>query len=299
VVNYAQNHQNIELLRQSKEEMARRRYQAATGKKGEAYTDLKGNASGYLREEDIKRKITTYIDNNRYIDLRLEKVELTLDALMNLTRKFQEFLVSCRGTMIPPAGQFMASSFLSQVVDQLNAQDLDKRYIFAGARTNMAPINLELMTTSANSNIVDTSYYTGDNTILQTALDDSMKINYGVLASHPAFESLIRSMRMAGTLNYSLSMDSAAYEAVLTAAQSSMSGLTSLFVQLGENRRLITQANQFHQDNLQAVEASIGKKIEVDPAEAIDQIAQLTRQINSAYYGMNQLNNLSLLNFLK
>lgn len=298
VIPAAQNQQNIETLRKTKSELARCRYQVSTGKKGETYADLKEQTASFLREKHVQQKIELYIKNNTSVDIRLEKMELTIGTLMDVAKRFQEFLVSCRGTMVPPGAKYMAANILGQTIDQINSQDMDGRYIFAGTRTNIAPVDLSTMTTSPSSNSIDTSYYTGDSTILKTNLDSSEPLSYGVLASDPAFESLIRSLRIANDLNYA-SMDLTAYGAALNAVQSSLRSLETLFAQIGENRARIIQVNKMHQDTLQLVNATLEEKIGVDQAEVLTQISRLNDQINSSYYAINQLNNLSFLRFMK
>jgi flagellar hook-associated protein 3 FlgL len=93
-----------------------------------------------------------------------------------------------------------AQSIMSTLLTQVN-QQVGGNYLFAGANTSVAPVNLATYPTlNASTNAYDpstqdTGYYTGDNSIQSVQVNLQQTVSYGVLASNPAMEEAIRAVQ--------------------------------------------------------------------------------------------------------
>jgi flagellar hook-associated protein 3 FlgL len=86
-----------------------------------------------------------------------------------------------------------------QLLSQVNAQ-IGGRYLFAGSNINTPPASLTNYPTLQSTppyydpTQPDTSYYTGDNSILSVRVSLQQTLSYGVTANNPAFEEAMRSV---------------------------------------------------------------------------------------------------------
>jgi flagellar hook-associated protein 3 FlgL len=178
------------------------------------------------------------------------------------------------------------------------------RFLFAGSLTSTKPVaDADYSTAPTYSGTFTTVaepsfYYQGNDTKLSARLNEGLDVQYGVTANDPAFEKLIRAVRI---------------------VRSTATNDPDIIAKFSEAARLLNDA----QDGLKSVELNIGTKIEqsgrteqtlkttkaflegtisdFESADTFTAVAELTQDqtmLEASYNVLVRLSNLSLNNFL-
>lgn len=193
--------------------------QVNTEQKSQTYAGL-GNTSFRLVNLETQRdEAEHYIDTNTTLELRLNMMQTSLEALSETVQQFRSKLEIFAQNNADNATnedavddiQRWAFQAMQDMQDYLNTR-VDGQYIFAGGKTQTEPVDLNLTTLTAfqttytgnppndypdtRAEQIDptTGYYRGDDQKLTYRVDTDREIEMGVNATDPAFEKAIRAM---------------------------------------------------------------------------------------------------------
>lgn len=193
--------------------------QVNTEQKSQTYAGL-GNTSFRLVNLETQRdEAEHYIDTNTTLELRLDMMQTSVEALGETVRQFRNKLEifaqnNANGATTEEAVddiQRWAFRAMQDMQDYLNTR-VDGQYIFAGGKTQTQPVDLNLTTLedfqttytgTAPASYPDTraahidpttGYYDGDDQKLSYRVDSDREIEMGINATDPAFEKAIRAL---------------------------------------------------------------------------------------------------------
>lgn len=207
--------------------------QVNTEMKSQTYAGLGNTSFRLVNMETQRTEAEHYVDANIAIELRLNMMQSSMDAMKQTVQDFRSRLITYQqnNSGVPDQEatddiQRWAWDAMEQMKDYLNT-DVDGQYLYAGSKTQTKPVTLEAggntftsleefqaYYTGADPAGTDpympagvatdnfypytrdshVSYYHGDNEELTYRVDSDREIQMGVTAIDPAFEKAMRAM---------------------------------------------------------------------------------------------------------
>lgn len=142
----------------------------STGKESRDYKGIAFDSRTLINVESLRETALSFIDNTETADRRLTQMENATAQLFDLATELRTLLVSATSSGNSPdlVLQQQATEMLEQAVALLNT-DLNGRFLFAGTRTDTAPVDLNAWL-NPTTPLVDSLEYTGAATTSGTGL---------------------------------------------------------------------------------------------------------------------------------
>lgn len=285
-------------MAQLQQRMAKTNIQITTGKNAQMFKDIAGDTQRLLSLETQHARTSQYLKNAEMVNGRLDVMETNASQLMDIASSFRSKLSQAVSNENGGTTNIddEARAMLDQVASLLNATH-NGRYLFSGARTDTAPVDLTDpdFTVPTVPSAADTDYYQGDDTTLSVQADVSNSIDYGVTADDPAIEKLIRSLHLAAT---GTSDDFPRLEEALSVVGEAIEEIPSVVTRIGNAQQSLDSAIKAHDDALLYTEEAIGKIENVDLTKAITQVSQDQSTLEASFAVLAQVSRVSLMDFL-
>ncbi|PTW59327.1 flagellar hook-associated protein 3 FlgL [Breoghania corrubedonensis] len=284
---------NYALTTQAK--LAEKQTQEASGLISSDYGGLGSDAGKLVDLEVSKARAESYSSAAEQATNRVEVMYSATGSIVDaLTQARTEISAASVDTSDIDTLQDLASSMLEEVESLLNTQ-YEGRYLFAGGNTQETPVDLDSYTGGTDLDTADTSYYTGDDTIISVQVGSERTVSYGVTADNDAFEKTIRALSYIANADSLNSDDLEAISDMLVDAQDAV-----IAIQSGLSLSAASLENaQSEQDDLVALtESSVEDIRSADLATVAVEVAQYETQLEASYAAVGKLTSLSLLDYL-
>lgn len=276
--------------------------QVSTGKIGLDYAALGRDSQRLVSLEGERVRADAFVDRNRVVDLRLQKMETVVAQITEAASEAKSVLVSAghhyNAAELDLDGQMQG--LLETVAGLLNSEH-NGRSLFAGGRTDTAPVDLSALPADGEflADTADTFYYEGDDQVLRHRASDTLSVDYGVTASESGFETLIRGLKIAQTVDNS-DPDGARQrvDRALELINQAIDELPDVRGRIGGSRAVLEEETVRMEDFRLALDESIGDLENVDLAEAISRLSEHEAQMQAALAALAQLRQVTLTNFL-
>ena len=191
------------------------------------------------------------------------------------------------------------------IVDLLNTRD-DSRYLFAGGRIDVEPVQLDNGTYAAPSPppfpaAADTSWFEGDSLVQEIRVDTNVSISYGVTANSAGFEKIIRALDTLANLTFSDPVSAAELQ-VLDDAQSllntAVDEVKTVENELALNFKRLSDTRERQDSFINFAKNVIGDIENINTAEVISDLNAAEVQLQASYTTLSRVQRLSLANFL-
>jgi flagellar hook-associated protein 3 FlgL len=268
---------------------------------GQVSSDFAGYGSSTQQILNLQVSVSrsqSYIDAATKAGSTIEVMYSTVNSVADLLTELRTLLTSASNTASTDATSVTQSAqdMLEQMAALLNTQ-YSGSYLFGGARTNAAPVDIASGTYAAatSPSAADTSYYQGDQEIASVRVSDSSTVSYGVTAGNTAFEQALRAMNLVAsnsplstdTLNEALELVISAVDAV-GVVQSGISNASS-----------IERASTF-QTEYQSFAETLGSSVtSVDVAAVTAQLSTYQAQLTASYAAIAKVQSLNLASYLR
>lgn len=289
--------------------------QISSGYKADRYKDLDGEAQRLLQLRNQATRFTTYRDNIRAVNPRLDQMEAGASALLETSSKLRSFLLNVTngGTYNSIDVKIQAQQYLNDALAQMNKQH-DGKYVFAGSESNTAPVDVTNYTAApynaapytppdftdpVNSlTAPNTVYYEGDTLKAQVRISDNEVVDYGLTADDPAFGQLLLALRAiindpptGVTLEQQL-------DNALNASIKAVEGFSNMLYKIGVTGETLDDKEAELSDVIDKAAMSIADISATDIAAAMTQLTSVQTQLEATFMTVSRINNLSLLNYL-
>lgn len=271
--------------------------QQASGLVAASYGELGARASTLISLEASATRLQTWSDTTQIANDRVQAMYSAVgdmvDQLTSLRTTLSAALSSDGSdTDLEAAGQ----SMLNDLANLINLRQ-DGRYLFAGSRTDTAPVNVSALTAPTTPSTADTAYYQGDSATVSVRISEQQIIPYGVAADGAAFEKALRAANILANMTTAPADDAAVSEAYDLATEA-MDGL--LAVQSGlsvTSSRLETAQNR--QDGALSLLENMTSGIKsVDTAALAVKLSQYETQLQASYSVLGKIGGLTLTQYL-
>lgn len=271
--------------------------QLSTGLKTLDYKDISRETQRLLALESTKEKLLSYSDNGVQVLNLVNTAYGTFGSMDGIANTMLTGLTAALGgnSVDPAVTTSQAQIALNEITALLNIKVAD-RHLFAGTDIDTSPVDLTdpawpIQTTpSTPSN----AYYQGNTTRTSVQLSETLTIQYGVLASDPPFEQILRALN----LIINNPGDKPAYGEALDLIKAGIGGLADIRGQLSANAKTIEDQNVRNEEDIANLSEIIGTLKQVDIPAATVQLKSIETQLQASYSASVTLLRLSLVNFL-
>lgn len=278
--------------------MADEQVQESSGLKSE---DFGGYGAGAGRVINLQVSVTraqSYIDASKLADNKVQVMYSAVGSVTDIITQLRTQLsAATTGSSTATASVVnYAQQALSQVAGVLNTQ-YDGEYVFSGARTDTAPVDLTSYATGPSSlTTADTSYYKGDSEAASVRVSDSQTISYGVTADNAAFEQVMRLLKFVGS---STSLSSSDVSQALDLASSALDATSTVQAKLSTAASQIEAASTNQSDYQNFAQTLSSDLTSVDVAAVTAQISTYQAQLTASYSAISKIQGLNLANYLR
>lgn len=268
---------------------------AASGKKAQAFPEIATDAGLLLRTKEQRALNQTYLRQNEQVGDRIAAMDGALSGLADIAERMRTLVVqrldAATGSSVPLDRE--AEAMLAEAASRLN-QKLDGRHLFAGSRTDTAPVVLpDPPPTTADP----TSYYQGDAVTLAVRADQGVEIDYGVTAAEPALAGLLAAIGKSGAAH--TTNDRGGLESALTMLRDAVAGVADLRGGLGAAGSRLEAITEGQRGAAVYLDEVVGRIEDVDIAEALTRVTRDRAGLEAAYLTTSRLSQLSLADFLR
>jgi len=298
VATFGTSEQMIAAALRTQSTMANAQIQEASGV---VSSDFGGYGSSTQQILNLQVSVTrsqSYIDAATQADSKIQVMYSTVNSVADLITQFRSLLTSATNAASTDSTSVTQSAqdMLQQMASLLNTQ-YDGGYLFGGARTGQAPVDISSSTYAAatSPSSADISYYQGDHELASVRVSDSRTVSYGVAADNTAFEQALRALNLVAnnsslstsTLNEALDLATNAVDAV-GVVQSRISNTSSS----------IEKASAY-QTEYQSFANTLGSDLtSVDVAAVTAQLSTYQAQLTASYAAIAKVQSLNLASYL-
>jgi flagellar hook-associated protein 3 FlgL len=294
-----QNQNTLRGLRQSEADLALSTYQISSGNKARTLADVPTDANRILTLREVQARNVVYTSGMTSASNSLKATEAALqsmtdlleDAAQTATLGRNENSAATRASLAPKA-KSLADTFYNVLNTQFQG-----RYLFSGQNGLERPVNGVAAPATFPGSPLPTAWYTGDSSLPAVVTGPGTTQTYGVTGDDPALVKMkagLEALWNGLQTNNLTDIDNAI--TVLKEARTDVSsalgrvgGELNTFTLLGERS---TQQREFLTEQLNDLE-------KVDVAEAITTFSQQQATLEASMSIIAQINQLSLLNFLR
>lgn len=278
--------------------MANQQIQEASGQVSSDFSGYGSSTQQILNLQVSVSRSQSYIDSATQADNKIQVMYSTVNSVADLLTQFRTLLTAASNSAStdPTSVTQSAQDMLEQMAALLNTQ-YSGSYLFGGARTTSAPVDIGSVTFAAatSPSTADTSYYQGDDEAASVRVSDSQTVSYGVTADNTAFEQALRAMNLVAnnsplstdTLNEALDLAASAVDAV-GVVQSKISNASSS-----------VERASAAQSDYQSFAQTLGSDLtSVDVAAVTAQLSTYQAQLTASYAAIAKVQSLNLASYL-
>jgi flagellar hook-associated protein 3 FlgL len=189
-----------------------------------------------------------------------------------------------------------AKQMLEQMGSLMNTQ-YDGQYVFAGGKTDTAPVDLTSFSSGAGSTTTaDSSYYKGDDEIASVRVAADQTVSYGVTADNSAFEEVMRVLKFVAN---STSLSSSDITSALDLAGTALDDTAAVQAKLSSAASSIETASARQTDYKSYAETLSNDLTSVDVAAVTAQLSTYQSQLTASYSALGKILSLNLSSYLK
>lgn len=278
--------------------------QASTGYKTTRYSGIAAQSRQLVSLEANLSRMAQFKTNNEALLLRLGTMEQSSTKVFDIASQLKTTLTNAlnsqNATELPLAQE--AQDKLQEVARQLNVKVGD-RYLFGGSRIDAAPVDLAdpdfLAPPTSYPSAADTSYYQGDDVRLSAQAADDYVVSYGATADEPAFEKVIRALKLVATVTTTPTIDRDRLNDALRLANEAIQEIPDITSRLGTAQNAIASANEDHDDLTTYLEKAVTDITAVDIPQVMTRMTADQTLLEASYMTISTLGRLSLTNYLR
>jgi flagellar hook-associated protein 3 FlgL len=189
-----------------------------------------------------------------------------------------------------------AQQMLEQMGSLMNTQ-YDGQYVFAGGKTNTAPVDLTSFSSGTGSTTTaDSGYYNGDDEIASVRVAADETVSYGVTADNSAFEEVMRVLKFVAN---STTLSSSDITSALDLASTALDDTAAVQAKLSGAASSIETASARQTDYKSYAETLSNDLTSVDVAAVTAQLSTYQTQLTASYSALGKILSLNLSSYLK
>lgn len=273
--------------------------QEASGLVGQTYGDL-GSQAGYVL--DLRGEIgqsRVWADNATSAGDKVQAMYSAVGDMVDVMTSLRSVVSSAISSGDVSTLNTEASAVLAQLAELMNTEE-GGSYLFAGSRTDTAPVDVGTAAYAASTawSTASTSYYTGNDLLASVEVGTGRTITYGVSADNSAFEEALRVANVAASYTGSGTAATTLLQNVYDIATSAISALGDVQGTLSVDASQFTQIQEHQTSYLSLVETMVDDTQSVDTAAVAEQVSNYQAQLEASYSALAAITKVHLTNYL-
>jgi flagellar hook-associated protein 3 FlgL len=293
--------QTLSNLRDTQNRIDTLTVQAGTGFVSTRYSGVAANSRQLINLESSLSRMTQYKTNNQSVQLRLQTMEQSTTKLLDVASSLKTFLTNALNNT--NAGDMAlketTDNMLAEASRQLNVK-LGDRYLFSGSRIDTPPVDLASFGTPANTypSAADTSYYDGDAVRMTTQAAENYDVSYGATADEPAFEKLMRALKLTNTVTTD-PLDRDRLNNALDLVNQAIQEIPDVTSRIGSAQNVLDKVTTDNDDLKVYLKQSVTDITGVDVPEVMTRLTQDQTLLQASYMTISSLSQLNLASYLR
>lgn len=285
--------------------------QIGSGEKSDTYQGLRSASGVLITARSRQASLEQLVENNIQTKGKLDLTEAVVREISEIAKELKAQFIEAEGAFDSRTLVLDADSAITRVVALLNTRDHNGNFLFAGSRTDTAPVTM----TAIAGPPAYTLTFNNDTVVRQANIDENLTIDVGVLAATDpvtptgSFQQLLEILNFFAGGFYPPPFGAEALPPpapptatpalIIPLIDQALSTVTGLNADLGIKQRLVDDANERLELELSLSEEFIAGIKDVDMAEVFTKVTQQQIALEASFVVTGQLANLSLVNFLR
>jgi len=278
--------------------MANLQTQEASGLKSEYLAGFGADTQHVVNLQVSVTRAQSYIDAATLADSKTQVMYSAIGQVSDVVSQLRKALsaASAGSSTAIASAISSAQQLLQQTAGILNTQ-YDGQYVFGGARTSTAAVDVSTFGSGAGSlTTTDTSYYRGDHELASVRVSDGQSVTYGVTADNPAFEEVMRVLKFVAN---SSTLSGTDITAALKLADQTVDDVATVQAKLSDAASRIGSAKSQQSDFKSYAESLNTDLTSVDVAAVTAQLSTYQAQLPASYTAISKIQSLNLASYLR
>ena len=306
VTNLSSNRLVQSIILKSQDRINDAQLKLSTQQKSQDYLGIGNEASRLVTVEASNRRIDQFLQDNSFISMRLSSMLNSMDSVKKVLNDVRGLVREILDDGNVPGGfdkDEISEIKMDEIQSFLNVK-MNGRFLFAGNKTDTTPVaagNLATDPTFDGSNETTAEpafYYKGDDSLVKARIDEGIVLDYGVTANNPAFEKLIRSVRIIRSTELTDANANAKFLHVQDLLNQSEDALRSLELKTGIRLQQLDKNNTNLKDTKNIFSGLVTEIESANTFEAVAELNQVQNMLEASYSAVVRVNQLKLTNFV-
>jgi len=294
------------LILKSQDRINEQQIRLTTQQKSQDYLGIGDDASRLLTVESSLRRIDQFVKNNALIDMRMETMLNSMDAVGDILTEVRTLVrdVLEDGTLDGIDKNDFTEIKMDQLESFLNVK-MNGRFLFSGTKTDTRPVNAgdladaptfdaDGVTTTAEPSF----FYQGDDNQVKARIDEGVTLEYGVKANNEGFEKLIRAIRLVKSTDLSDANVLGKFQHALNLLNESADKIAAVELNTGVRFQQLASTTKSLKDTKGILDGVVDEIERADTFEAVSILNQVQTQLEASYATAVRVSSLSLTKFL-
>lgn len=294
------------LILKSQNRINEQQIRLTTQQKSQDYLGIGDDASRLLTVESSLRRIDQFVKNNAFIDMRMETMLNSMDAVGDILKEVRTLVrdVLEDGTLEGIDKNDFTEIKMDQLEGFLNVK-MNGRFLFSGTKTDTQPVNAgdladaptfdaDGVTTTAEPSF----FYQGDDNQVKARIDEGVTLEYGVKANNEGFEKLIRAIRLVKSTDLSDANVIGKFQHALNLLNESADKIGAVELNTGVKFQQLASTTRSLKDTKSILDGVVDEIERADTFEAVSILNQVQTQLEASYVTAVRVSSLSLTKFL-
>jgi len=298
VATFAQSNRMIADAMRVETAMANKQIQESSGV---ISSDIGGYGSDAQHVVNLQVSVTraqSYIDAATLADSKVQVMYSAVGSMTDiLTQLRSQLSAASTGSSTETNSVITTAQQMLEEMGSLMNTQYDGQYVFAGGKTDTAPVDLTSFSSGTGSlTTTDTSYYNGDDEIASVRVASDETVSYGVTADNSAFEEVMRVLKFVAN---STSLSSSDITSALDLAGTAIDDTAAVQAKLSNNASSIETASTRQTDYKSYAETLSNDLTGVDVAAVTAQLSTYQAQLTASYSALAKILSINLASYLK
>ena len=294
------------LILKSQDRINEQQIRLTTQQKSQDYLGIGDDASRLLTVESSLRRIDQFVKNNAFIDMRMETMLNSMDAVGDILKEVRTLVrdVLEDGTLEGIDKNDFTEIKMDQLEGFLNVK-MNGRFLFSGTKTDTQPVNAgdladaptfdaDGVTTTAEPSF----FYQGDDNQVKARIDEGVTLEYGVKANNEGFEKLIRAIRLVKSTDLTDANVLGKFQHALNLLNESADKIAAVELNTGVKFQQLASTTRSLKDTKSILDGVVDEIERADTFEAVSILNQVQTQLEASYATAVRVSSLSLTRFL-
>ncbi|MCD6073316.1 MAG: flgL [Rhodospirillales bacterium] len=308
VSNLASNKLIQSTILRTQDRILDRQLQISTLQKSQDYAGIADETNRLVTMEASRRKVEQYMSESANVKLRMDSMLNSLDSLKETLKDVEGMVRDLLDDGTLPDGMdkdSFASVKIAEIEDFLNVK-VGGRFLFSGSVTETKPVDIpDPITAPAgldaapfNTVAEPSFYYQGDGTKLKARLNEGLEVQYGVTADDPAFEKLIRAVRILRSTPLSDPNIKVIMQEAADLCSEAKSGMEAVELNVGTKLEQLGRTQTTLKNSKNFMDGVVSDLESADTTTAVAELTQDQTMLEASYNVLVRLSKLNLNSYL-